>query len=380
MVAAGVAVTLAAWATRGTSATWRVAPDGSQPFSELQTALDFTAPGDTVLLYPGRYDVGRWTAGPSGSSWQLGAIEHDRIVVRGTDRAQVVLGPAALPAQGAIGVGLGMAAGTRNHRVEHLTIENMGIAVQATGNIAVRDVSVRFCGTGCEVRAATDVVVEDCAFHAVRSSILVDDSENLWIRDCSLTGATSAVQVHGVTGVARIERCSMLDIDGGILVQDVPNMEIFDTELRAAVTGVWVTGRGTRLRLSGTRLSGAETTLWVTDRAQVSGTQNVFYPGTHAIFEFRDGATAQLAANHIVLGSPPGIHTAYYSTAEPTVHLDLAHNYWGTTSADMVAAYIIDGHVNPSIGAIVDFQPMADGPVPSKSVSFGELKAGFGAN
>ena len=32
-----------------------VAPDGSQPFSEIQTAIDASAHGDTVLVYPGRY-------------------------------------------------------------------------------------------------------------------------------------------------------------------------------------------------------------------------------------------------------------------------------------------------------------------------------------
>jgi len=42
-------------ASLGTAATLRVALDGSQPYTVIQTAINASAHGDTVLVYPGRY-------------------------------------------------------------------------------------------------------------------------------------------------------------------------------------------------------------------------------------------------------------------------------------------------------------------------------------
>jgi len=47
--------TLMCIASLGTAATLRVALDGSQPYMVIQTAINASAHGDTVLVYPGRY-------------------------------------------------------------------------------------------------------------------------------------------------------------------------------------------------------------------------------------------------------------------------------------------------------------------------------------
>lgn len=47
-------IMLIAW-MGASAATLKVALDGTQPYTSIQTAIDVSAHGDTVLVYPGRY-------------------------------------------------------------------------------------------------------------------------------------------------------------------------------------------------------------------------------------------------------------------------------------------------------------------------------------
>jgi hypothetical protein len=58
--------------------------------------------------------------------------------------------------------------------------------------------------------------------------------------------------------------------------------------------------------------------------------------------------------------------------------LDLTNNYWGVDTAAQIAARIWDSHDDPSIHATVLFEPFAVESVPTRTDSFGGLKALFG--
>jgi hypothetical protein len=56
---------------------------------------------------------------------------------------------------------------------------------------------------------------------------------------------------------------------------------------------------------------------------------------------------------------------------------DMTGNYWGTTSPDTVADWIWDQNDDPANFSIVNYLPMANGPVSTEDKSFGSIKAMF---
>ncbi len=62
---------------------------------------------------------------------------------------------------------------------------------------------------------------------------------------------------------------------------------------------------------------------------------------------------------------------------EPVAVQDFRNNYWGTTDTDSLDAWIWDGHDDPSVHSVVEYMPMADGPVPIETSTWGDVKAMF---
>ena len=63
-------------------------------------------------------------------------------------------------------------------------------------------------------------------------------------------------------------------------------------------------------------------------------------------------------------------------------HLDMTGNWWGTTDRDSISAWIHDGNdvIWPPGGLVectVDFEPIAEAPIPTEKKSLGGLKALF---
>ncbi len=54
---------------------------------------------------------------------------------------------------------------------------------------------------------------------------------------------------------------------------------------------------------------------------------------------------------------------------------DLTNNYWGTTDIALIESWIHDINDDSSIHSVVDFLPIADGPVPTEKRTLGDLKA-----
>ena len=63
----------------------------------------------------------------------------------------------------------------------------------------------------------------------------------------------------------------------------------------------------------------------------------------------------------------------YFNT--PDTHLDLTGNYWGTTDAEQISAWIRDGYDDPSVHAFVDFEPFEQQPIGTESATMGRVKA-----
>lgn len=105
------------------------------------------------------------------------------------------------------------------------------------------------------------------------------------------------------------------------------------------------------------RVKGGACSLAVVGTSSVIVNGNVFEGGFIATLCIV-AAAAILHGGHIIKGL--GLAAAVAGSASlPPISSDMAGNYWGTTSADLIAAWIHDGNDDPSIPATVDLEPFS---------------------
>ena len=86
--------------------------------------------------------------------------------------------------------------------------------------------------------------------------------------------------------------------------------------------------------------------------------------------------TCDLHNSHILHGDYPyTVRVDGYLGNTNTI--DLRNNYWGTASADSIAAWIWDGHDDPGIQTFVQYEPFSSVPIPAQRQSWGGVKALF---
>ena len=86
-------------------------------------------------------------------------------------------------------------------------------------------------------------------------------------------------------------------------------------------------------------------------------------------------STVQLNNNHIFHDGELAVMLRWFFNE--LVPQDLTNNYWGTTDADSIAMWIQDINDDSSIHSAANYLPIADGPVPTESTSWGAVKAMF---
>jgi len=81
--------------------------------------------------------------------------------------------------------------------------------------------------------------------------------------------------------------------------------------------------------------------------------------------------------NNHILRQGDGWYVAdwYGGYQHPGEVLDMEGNYWGTQDPEEIATWILDGNDDHEIGFVVDFLPMADGPVSTERVTLDGIKA-----
>ena len=110
--------------------TWRVWKDGSGDFTAIQPAVNAAAPGDTVLIGPGRYtesfDFAFDNEFDHGETFV--GIETDDLTLMGVHRDSVVIGPLEADFQGFLPKGIAMRTNqVTGLRVEDLTVRNLSL-------------------------------------------------------------------------------------------------------------------------------------------------------------------------------------------------------------------------------------------------------------
>jgi len=364
------------------AATIRVEQDGSGDFTEIAAGILAASPGDTIRIGPGWYQGSApFTTGGSTEETFV-AVDVDSLTIIGEDRDTVLIGPDVpnFTTQGPRGIVL-LDGVVTFARLESMTITNVGSAVFATSSFAAKEIAVVGCRRGFAFAFAVGIVLENVSTTNVDraiigggavSDVVVVGSE---FRSCPNSGGVSFTT--GVNGIV-VEDSRFIDCAFQLSLGSTGNLR---TSSFAGSESFVQLGDFSNLDMVGCTIEQALFNVVVNGESHVSGRDNVFLGGSVTTLLFTGSSTSSLTNNHIFRldGSPVVLAEAY--RVEP-VQVDLRGNWWGTTNADSLRAWIVDGDDldNPPFFdefAEVLFEPFAPGPVSGKAESIGSFKSRF---
>jgi hypothetical protein len=365
--------------------TWRVEQDGSGDFTNIQPAVDASSPRDTVLVGPGRYEQ-FWVFDPILHFEVIVGVHVDSLTIIGTDRDAVIIGPTELyplaqtSEEAVVTISMGIAFGLENTWgvVENMTFENTwrGIDLYPSGS------------------------VRNCTFRGIwYHGVLVDKAIRAIISDCEAYDCVSAGIKVGAYGVGQIlVEVSDFRVEGsqtGFYITH-PNTIVRNCNAVGCNTGYAVVGG--RVTMQNVQTNGCFGGI-VSDSGAILTLENAhirnsiyrdmqalgggYIIGSNLVLEGGGIGETIYSANglfdihHSHIGQSNGPSVRVYLHIGPDDAMDLSGNYWGTTSADSIAAWIWDSHDDPSIHTTVRYEPFSPTPLPNESKSMGDIKAMF---
>lgn len=353
----------------------RVEKDGSGDFTIIQDALDAAAPGDSILVGPGRYvDFRPGASTVDGFQFQMIAwITTTDLTMLGAGRDFTTIGPDSLITEvGGLPAGALYIDGDAVTHLEGLTLENVRGAATIRHRSTLRDCKVRNPSPwyAVSVISGDRVTIDSCEFIG-RDAITTSSPwvTRLNVRDCQFVGSAFndiGISIGNGSTDALIERCSFQNVSSAVIFSLSASGSVNDcTILDCATSGINVSSGSAIVRRT-----------WIEDGARfplrVSQGRLECYDSYIGAGEFATIYTADemiLRDCHIVHGDAPSVH----SIALADEIVDLRENWWGTTEVDSVASWIEDQH-----GAVLYEPILSSPPVATKRRSVGSLKELFG--
>ena len=356
--------------------SWRVERDGSGDYTAIQPALDAAAEGDTLLLGPGRFTETHVVEAPYDTGDVYLEVSTDSITIIGSGIDATIIGSVDADKRsdhwpkGILGW-----IGVSNLRLEHLTIENMRDGIYWQSGI-----SINHCSLSNNVEAVMlwpydepvsvidasfsgntedsiiswgpcrEFVVMDCVFSGPYCGVVTMGMDSVLVSGCSFTGHRVSVQYDSCQG--EIRNCNFVD---GVAAD--------------------VVSIGSHLQVNDCRFSSAYRAIFANTWGYLVGTGNIIPPGAGERILI-GGTSFYFNGNHILRGDGPAIKLGGYIDP-PAEVLDFTGNYWGTTEADSIAAWIWDENDDSHVQGEVVFEPFSPVPLPDEKKSLGDVKRMF---
>ena len=159
-----------------TGRTWCVEKDGSGDFTTIQPALDAAAPGDTVLIGPGRFIETHEVVTQGWTEDVYAEVSKDSISIIGAGAGVTLIGPEERSKQidpQPKGIYGPSASDVNGCIIENLTVENIRDAIYWNGGVEVAHCSIlgnvdamKMWPYGCTVNIH-DVIFRDNTRHGI---------------------------------------------------------------------------------------------------------------------------------------------------------------------------------------------------------------------
>ena len=360
--------------------TWHVERDGSGDFMAIQDAVDASASGDTILIGAGRFTETVLYPVPSGefTPHNYVVIDEKSLTLIGSGCAVTIIGPEEpwyTTDQDPFGISVW--SDTASVIIRDVTVENVarGLIV-SHNNIRVYDSCFSGCEMGCNIWVYNGGEVSECEFadNAIGLLIMTSDrllevsnlilwrnnlgisvqySDSVYVDNCEISDSRVCIEYSmGSTGVVRSSNCVGVGSYGIIANQ------------------------GASLVVEGSRIDGGSRyQLDCLSCNDLLVTDTILTGGGIATVRIANGSVV-MHHNHIMKNAGYSVLVADYQSP-PSRVLDFTDNYWGTAESDSISSWIWDGNDDPSIHAIVDYEPFSPVPLPSEKKSMGDIKRMF---
>jgi hypothetical protein len=360
--------------------TWRVEKDGSGDYTVIQDAVDAAAPGDTIAIGAGRfteYALYSINGYYDANVYVFVTVEDLTLIGEGTESTIIGPGsPHSEPPYGPIGIlGLQEAASIR---LIGLAVEHIEYGVyQFYGSLIVQQCRIANCpNIGLELSTDGGATIEDCIFvdNEFGGLISYNPARNIYISRCQFSNNPISASFNGTNNV-RIDDCTFENGSSGIEFQEQTTGEAYRNTLEYLRTAI-VSSSGSTSYLESNVIVNCEEGMWVR-RSHLSGRNNIVNGGWFSAITLSNG-DIDFEGNHILNGGAYSIRLDGYPgiyPPDPVQLLNLRNNYWGTTEAAQIDEWILDKYDDPNINAYVVYEPFADGPIPTETKSWSDVKA-----
>lgn len=362
--------------------TWNVRKDGTGDYKVIQDAVDHAAAGDTIRIGPGRFEEKRpFSSYPvdTAEKWMFDvyvAVTVSDLTIIGSGADQTIIGPPSRlwvdPAEPKI-----ICALSRVSRlvVEDLAMENVfqGIFRSERGSLEVRRCKTFGCEAGVSTQSELGTVIENCHFQDIDYGVIsFYPARNLTVANCDFVVCMASFD-HTVN--ATVTDCVFDRYAGGCQFANNSSGGIYSSAFTDQTNvGISVV-TGSVVNLVGNRVSGGGINLRLRTAATVTGWDNVFGGGTYATIFSSNGVIALHGCQILHVAGPTVKVDAFLNP--PLRTLDMSNNYWGSDSAATIAGWIVDGHDDPTVNAVVQFEPFTGQPIATEPTSWGDLKAQY---
>jgi len=198
----------------------------------------------------------------------------------------------------------------------------------------------------------SDIIVENCVFDNTTNSI--QNIQGITFHNCEMINARVGIQLSAGV-ICTLDNCTTSD---------------------CFLAGVFLVGVGPHCNILNSTISGDQAALAAYDEATLFSSNTEFFGGSDSVLFLFNSGPIEIHNSHIIPSGPLAVNCSQPEGLGLVVH-DLTGNYWGTTDPDLVATWIWDQNDDPANFSIVNYLPMANGPVPTEEKSFGSIKAMF---
>lgn len=369
------------------AATIHVEKDGSGDFTVIQAAVDAAADGDVIEIGPGQYEEYQ------PYNWSLDVyvwVRDKSLTFRGSGPDETIIGPGDPYVHNQSG-GMIFRDGAFL-RVENLSFKNMwngpgidasveileiencvfrggdynllpdGILLDSSQGGYIRNCQFLDLDVGVGIFSPTSgLVVEDCYFSGFWQGVSAGWSGSVsTVRNCEFLGEgrQNSIGVQIWSGASlTLESCSISGCArAGVLISD--NGPVFVRDCTITQLG------GSGIRLHSNYAAQFENNIVVSDVACIMILEN----GTVGASFFHNNHFIREGDGWFIQGFPDGYQ-------HPGERVAMQSNYWGTQDLEEIATWIYDWNDDPDVGFVINFEPIADGPVSTETMTLDGVKA-----
>ncbi len=376
------ALVLALGAGEACGRVWHVELDGSGDFTDIQPAVESAAPGDTILIGPGRFDTFHDCVAPAWTEDAIVAMVQDDLTFIGAGQDQTYIGPQEYLYSNAYDPKAFCSVDGFSARIQDLTIDNLEHGIYWwRGRLEVEKCTMRGGPSSRVLLLSLDGgLVRNCRIEIGDGGIGMGASylDSLVVEECDFIGNGTGFTTAAGVGQVDISDCRFVGNTHGLAFGfgchgTIKNVEIINTLSHALQ--IWY--NDFPVVLENVHIDGGQYGIIVDglDADIVRGT-NVIVENT-TIWAIGQAASADVSLknSHILPAEGLAMHLSGYLNDH--MNLDFTGNYWGTTDRDSIAAMIVDFNDDSSIHGTVLFEPFADGPLPTEKQSLGGLRSFF---